>query len=217
MATAAFDKKKALFSSKLYLHFRKKVVKLCMLLKLGKFKKLMRNTKKVMKCGAGEEWRRSVGRIVWEMKLQRVKRDRNKLQTIKRRKDNNWFDHMWRRNCLLKHDIDGNIDGRTKWREDEEEDLSTYWITFRKRENTVNCKGNTISYSAEVAMDMSVRQTTGFFYVSLTVHPAITLGKWPTWCTITLYNVFIIIIIYMFRATLCSSSGGQIVLIQHLV
>jgi len=64
MATAAFDKKKALFSSKLYLHFRKKVVKLCMLLKLGKFKKLMRNTKKVMKCGAGEEWRRSVGRIV---------------------------------------------------------------------------------------------------------------------------------------------------------
>jgi len=30
-------------------------------------------------------------------------------------------------------------------------------------------------------------------------------------------NTFIIIILYMFRATLCSSSGGQIVLIQHLV
>jgi len=38
-----------------------------------------------------------------------------------------------------------------------------------------------------------------------------SLGKWPTWCTITLYNTFIIIILYMFRATLCSSSG-QIVL-----
>jgi len=44
----------------------------------------------------------------------------------------------------------------------------------------------------------------------------IILGKWPTWCTITLYNTLIIIILYMFRATLCSSSGGQIVLIQHL-
>jgi len=43
------------------------------------------------------------------------------------------------------------------------------------------------------------------------------LGKWPTWCTITLYKTFIIIILYMFRATLCSSSGGRIVLIQHLV
>ena len=40
----------------------------------------------------------------------------------------------------------------------------------------------------------------------------IPLLKWPTWCTITLYNTFIVIILYMFRATLCSSSGGQIVL-----
>jgi len=32
-----------------------------------------------------------------------------------------------------------------------------------------------------------------------------------------LYNTFIVIILYMFRAILCSSSGGQIVLIQHLV
>jgi len=46
---------------------------------------------------------------------------------------------------------------------------------------------------------------------------AMTLGKWPNWCTITLYNTFIIIILYMFRATLCSSSGGQIVFTQHLI
>ena len=55
------------------------------------------------------------------------------------------------------------------------------------------------------------------FYVFLTVHPGTTLGKWPTWCTIALYKTFIIIILYMFRATLCSSSGGRIVLIQHLL
>jgi len=52
-------------------------------------------------------------------------------------------------------------------------------------------------------------------YVLLTVHPGTTLGKWPPWCTVTLHKTFIIIIVYMFRATLCSSSGGQIVLIQH--
>jgi len=43
------------------------------------------------------------------------------------------------------------------------------------------------------------------------------LGKWPIWCIITLHTMFIIIILHMFRATLCSSSGGRIILIQHLV
>jgi len=64
MATAAFNKKKALFSSKLYLNFRKKLVKLCTMLKLGQFRKLIRNTKKVKECGAGGGWRRSVGLIL---------------------------------------------------------------------------------------------------------------------------------------------------------
>jgi len=54
------------------------------------------------------------------------------------------------------------------------------------------------------------------FHVLLTVHPGITLGKWPNWCTIMLYKTFIIVILYMFRATLCSS-WGRIVLIQHLI
>ena len=30
------------------------------------------------------------------------------------------------------------------------------------------------------------------FYVLLTLHPGMTPGKWPTWCTITLHNTFII-------------------------
>ena len=42
-------------------------------------------------------------------------------------------------------------------------------------------------------------------------------SKWPTWRTIALfYNTFITVL-YMFRATSWSSSGGQILLIQHLV
>jgi hypothetical protein len=38
-----------------------------MVLKLGHFVKYTRNTWKVLKCGAGEGWRRSVGRIVGGM------------------------------------------------------------------------------------------------------------------------------------------------------
>jgi len=49
------------------------------------------------------------------------------------------------------------------------------------------------------------------------VHPGITLGKWPTCCTIMLYKTFIIVILYMFLATPYSSWGGWIVLIRHLV
>jgi len=41
MATAAFNKHKAVFTSKVYLHFRKKLVQLYMrmVLKLGQFRK----------------------------------------------------------------------------------------------------------------------------------------------------------------------------------
>ena len=47
------------------------------------------------------------------------------------------------------------------------------------------------------------------FYVLPTVHPVTTMGKRPTWCIIELYKMFVIIILYMIRATLCSSSGGR--------
>jgi hypothetical protein len=42
--------------------------------------------------------------------LHRVKEDRNILQTIKTRKVN-WIGYILRRNCLLKHVIEGNIQG----------------------------------------------------------------------------------------------------------
>jgi hypothetical protein len=38
-----------------------------MVLKFGHFRKYIRNTWKVFKCGAGEGWK-SVGPLVWEMK-----------------------------------------------------------------------------------------------------------------------------------------------------
>jgi hypothetical protein len=42
--------------------------------------------------------------------LHRVKEERNILHKIKRRKAN-WIGHILRRNCLLKHVIEGKIEG----------------------------------------------------------------------------------------------------------
>ena len=70
MAKAAFNKKKTLFTRKLDLNLRKKLPNatfgtwLFMVLKLGRFGQQIRNTWKVLKCGDGEGWRRSVGPIM---------------------------------------------------------------------------------------------------------------------------------------------------------
>jgi len=53
------------------------------------------------------------------------------------------------------------------------------------------------------------------FYIFLTVHPVMILGKWPNWRTILFY--VLISILCMFRATSCSSSGESVVSIQRLV
>jgi hypothetical protein len=58
-----------------------------------------------LKCGAGEGW---IDRVIFEEVLQRVKEERNTLHTIKRRKVD-WIVHTLRRNCLLKHVIEGRI------------------------------------------------------------------------------------------------------------
>jgi hypothetical protein len=61
-------------------------------------------------------WRR-MEKISWtdrvrnEEVLHRVKEERNILHTIKRIKVN-WIGHILRRNCLLKHVIEGKLEGR---------------------------------------------------------------------------------------------------------
>jgi hypothetical protein len=60
-------------------------------------------------------WRRTE-KISWTDRvrkevLHRVKEERNILHTIKRR-DANWIGHILRRNCLLKHVIEGKLEGR---------------------------------------------------------------------------------------------------------
>jgi len=61
-------------------------------------------------------WRR-VEKISWtdrvrnEEVLLRVKEERNIVQTVNGREDN-WIGHIWHRNCVLKHVIDGKMAGR---------------------------------------------------------------------------------------------------------
>jgi hypothetical protein len=52
--------------------------------------------------------------------LKRAKENRNFLHTVKQRKAN-WIGHILRRNCLLKHAIEGKIKGRKY----EEEDVGS--------------------------------------------------------------------------------------------
>jgi hypothetical protein len=49
-------------------------------------------------------------RVRNEAVLQRVEEERNILNTIKRWKAN-WIGHILRRNCLLKHVIEGKLEG----------------------------------------------------------------------------------------------------------
>jgi hypothetical protein len=59
----------------------------------------------VLKCGAGEVSRRSVGPIVWEIK-NCCRHSWNIIQTIKSMKDN-WIGRALRRDRFLKHVIEG--------------------------------------------------------------------------------------------------------------
>jgi hypothetical protein len=63
-------------------------------------------------------WRRMekmdwTDRVRNEVVLRRDKEERNILHIIKRR-NANWIGHILRRNCLLKHIIEGKIEGRTE-------------------------------------------------------------------------------------------------------
>jgi hypothetical protein len=117
MAKTAFKKKKNLFTSKLELNLRKKLVK-CYIWSIDLYGAETRTLRKVdqkylesfeMWC-----WRRMeiswTDRVRNEEVLHGVKEERNILHTIKRRKAN-WIGHILRRNCLLKHVIEGKKEG----------------------------------------------------------------------------------------------------------
>jgi hypothetical protein len=120
---AAFNKKTTLFTSKLDLNLRKKPVK-CYILNTAlcgaETWTLRKVDQKYVESFEMWCWRR-MEKISWtdrvgnEEVLHRVKGERNILHTVKRRKAN-WIGRILRRNCILKHVIEGNVEGRKEWK-----------------------------------------------------------------------------------------------------
>jgi hypothetical protein len=66
-------------------------------------------------------WRRlekvsRADRVTNQEVLHRAKEERNILRTVKRRKAN-WIGHILRRNCFLKHVIEGKVEVRSDGKE----------------------------------------------------------------------------------------------------
>jgi hypothetical protein len=73
----------------------------------------------------------------------KVNEERNILQTIKRRKAH-WIGHIWRRNCLLKHVIEGKIKERREVVGSRGRKLC--WMTLRKERILETERGSTRSH-----------------------------------------------------------------------
>ena len=81
-----------------------------------------------------EKWRSVI-------KSQREKENPTKIKWV----NASWIGHILRRNCIPPAPKKSTLlkerkrEGE-KWREDEEEDFSSYWMTLRKRKDAVNWK-----------------------------------------------------------------------------
>jgi hypothetical protein len=121
MANAAFNKKETLFTSKLDLNLRTKLVNcyICITALYGaETWTLRRVDQKYLEsfglwCWGRREKISWTDRVTNDEVLQRVKEERHILQTIKRRKAN-WIGYILHRNCLLKHVIEVKTDKRWK-------------------------------------------------------------------------------------------------------
>jgi hypothetical protein len=81
-----------------------------MVLKLGHFGKQNRNTWKVLKCGAGEEWRRLVGRSC-KIRSITYSQGREKWHIYNKKKNTISIGHILRKNSLLKDVSESKIEG----------------------------------------------------------------------------------------------------------
>jgi hypothetical protein len=118
MAKAAFNKKRAIFTSTLYFKLRTKLIK-CYIWSIALYGaetwKLRAIDQKQLKRFEMLCWKR-MEKIGWtdhvrnEEVLLRVKEQRNILHEISKRKAN-WIGHILRRNCLLQRVIKGRTKG----------------------------------------------------------------------------------------------------------
>jgi len=92
--------------------------------------------------------------------LRTIREGKNFLHTRKLRRAN-WIGHILRMNCLLEQGIQRNLKGRIEtWHEDEEEDVRSYWINLRKREDIGHWKRrHWIALCGELALEVAMDQS----------------------------------------------------------
>ena len=90
-----------------------------------------------------------MGKISWtdrvenEEVLHRVNKDRNIIQTVKRR-NVRWIGHILRRNCLLKHATEGKIEGRICVTERRGRRGKQLLVDLKEKWRNWNLKGETL-------------------------------------------------------------------------
>jgi hypothetical protein len=88
------------------------------------------------------------------------------------------------------------------------------WMKHATEQNVYHWHVRTITHNAH---NRTQRKCHFFFLRFADCASQYNLSKGLAWHTNSLFYNKFITVLYMFRATSCSSSGGQIVLIQHLV
>ena len=147
MAKAVFNRKKTLFTSKLDLNLKKKLAK-CHIWSIALFGAETWTLRKVdqkylerfeMWCWIRMEKIRWTDRVRNEDVTHRVKEERNTLHTTKEGKltglVTSWVGTAFWNTFLKVRWMEG-----WTWREDEEEDVSSSWMTLKKRKDTANWK-----------------------------------------------------------------------------
>jgi len=120
-------------------------------------------------------------RVGYEETLQRNTEEKNILQTINRRKVN-WTGHVLRRNCLLNHVIEGNIERKmTDWKKRK-----------KMSKNPTRCNSTLIFIYCNITLHVSCVTPP---IIRSTVQPPVqvlpsNVASWPRWreAVITLFS-----------------------------
>ena len=161
MEKAAFSKKKALFVSTLDLSLGKEFVNwyvwssFVWCWKLDTPESRPEILGKVLKCGAGEGWRSSVRPNMWYSKKCYVECRRIGISYIVMyRWKAKFIGHFLRRDCLLKHVIEGVREVRVEMTVRRGRRLKQLQVPIRKREDPGNWKSKRwITLCGELALD----------------------------------------------------------------
>ena len=106
------------------------------------FKKQIRNTWKVLKCGGGKWHRRSAGQIMWKMKYYS---QLNILHTIERKAHR--IGHILCRNCLQRHVIDRKMERRTEVLGRQENRSMQHWHDLKEMRGYWELKGEALYHT----------------------------------------------------------------------